>query len=125
MPHYQKFQSRSSSKAWESTYAELQVTSVDIVAIDLANGHRRMLMGVHLDKGEATVGLQADLNDIAEDLEERDNVILSGVWRNVTDVDRSLPVRSLRDDGIVAESSRRNRGRPRLMLGLQLGEVGS
>lgn len=58
-------------------------------------------MGVHLDEGEATVRLEASLGDIAEVLEKRNKVVLSGVWSQVANVASSLPCRGLLDDHLV------------------------
>ena len=62
-----------------STYAALQRTAVNLVAVELADGVGGVLVGVHLDEGKATVRLEASLGDISEVLEQRDEVVLGGV----------------------------------------------
>lgn len=58
----------------EKTYAALERSAVDVVAIELANGHGGVLVGVHLDKGKATVGLETGLGNVTEVLEQRHKV---------------------------------------------------
>lgn len=90
-------------------------------------------MGVHLDKGKATVGLEASLGDIAEVLEQRNEVVLGGVRSQVANVASGLPGRSLLNDhlvrvgalggeAVVAEGS--GRGHAHLGHGLLLGVRG-
>jgi hypothetical protein len=86
---------------WQFTYAALQRTAVNLVAVELANGVGGVLVGVHLDKSKATVTLEASLGDVAKVLEERDKVVLSGVGSQVSDVASGLPGRSLLNDHLV------------------------
>ena len=84
------------------TYTALQGTTVDIVAAQLTDCHGRVLMRVHLDKGKATIRLEAGLDNIPEILEERHKIILRSVWSQVANVASSLPLRSLLDHHLVA-----------------------
>lgn len=59
-------------------------------------------MCVHLDEGEATVSLEAGLDDIPKVLEQGDEVVLGGVGGEVADVAGSLPLGSLLNDHVVA-----------------------
>jgi hypothetical protein len=83
------------------THAALQRTAVDIVAVELANGHGSILVRVHLDESETAVRLEARLGNVAKVLEQRDQVVLSGVRGEVADVAGSLPLRSLCEDSVV------------------------
>lgn len=83
----------------------LQWATVDVVATELADSHGGVLMGVHLNESKAAVGLEASLNNVAEVLEERNKIVLSGVWGKVSDVTGSLPLWSLLDDHVVALNS--------------------
>jgi hypothetical protein len=85
----------------ESTYAALQRAAINLVTVELADGVRGVLVGVHLDESEATVRLEASLGDVSEVLEERDKVILSGVRGQVAHVAGGLPCGSLLDDHLV------------------------
>lgn len=84
------------------THATLQGSAVHVVAVQLADGHGSILVGVHLDKGETTVGLEARLDDIAEVGEQGDKIVLCGVGGQVTDVAGGLPARSLANNHVVA-----------------------
>lgn len=84
------------------TYAALQRTTVDLVAIQLADSHGSILMCVHLDKGEATVSLETGLEDISEVLEQRYEITLRGVGGEVANVAGSLPLRGLLHNHVVA-----------------------
>lgn len=86
----------------ERTYAALERSAVDVVAIELADGHGGVLVGIHLDEGEASIGLEASLGDIAEVLEQRYEVRLSCVRSEVADVARRLPLGSLLYDHVIA-----------------------
>lgn len=88
-----------------STYAALQWATIDVVAIELTDGHGRVLMSVHLDKGEPAVRLEASLGDVAKVLEERDKILLGRVWGEVADIASCLPSRSLGDDGLIGLNS--------------------
>ena len=88
-------------------------------------------MGVHLDEGEATICLEACLNDVAEVLEERYEVVLGGVWSEVADVTGGLPSGSLLNNHIVALNTvgwevmvteRRGRSHSHSRHGLLLGD---
>jgi len=83
------------------TYAALQRAAIDIVAIQLANGHGGILMGVHLDEGKATISLEARLNNIPKVLEKWDQIILSRVGRQIANVARRLPGWRLVDNHVI------------------------
>jgi len=52
-------------------------------------------MSIHFDKGEAAVRLEPRLNHVAEVLEERNKIVLCSVRREVANIARGLPLRSL------------------------------
>ena len=83
----------------------LQGTTVDVIATELADSHGGILVGVHLDESKAAVRLKASLNNVTEVLEERNKIVLGGVWGKVSDVTGSLPLWSLLDDHVVALNS--------------------
>lgn len=85
-----------------NTYTALQRTTIDIVAIQLANSHRGILVRLHLNKGEATVSLETSLEDIAKVLEQRHEIALGGVGCEVADVAGGLPLRGLLHNHVVA-----------------------
>ena len=84
------------------TYTALQRTTVDIVAIELADCHGGVLMRIHLDECETPVGLKTSFENVTKVLEQRDQVVLAGVRGQVTDIAGSLPLRGLRSDHVVA-----------------------
>ena len=63
------------------TYTALDWATVYGVTVYLADGHGCMLVSVHLDKGEATIGLEASLNYVTKELKVWKEVVLCGVWR--------------------------------------------
>ena len=90
-------------------------------------------MGVHLDESKTTVGLEASLGDVAEVLEQRNEIVLGGVGGEVANVASGLPSGSLLDhhlvrvcalgrEAVVAEGS--GRGHAHLSHGLLLGVRG-
>ena len=83
-------------------YAALERTAVDMKSTQLADGHCRVLMGIHLDESEAAIGLEAGLGDVAEVGEERHQIVLSGVRGKIADIASRLPCRSLRHYHIIA-----------------------
>lgn len=86
----------------EGAYAALQGTAIDIVSVELTDGHGSVFVTVHLDECEATVRLKTGLENVAEVLEKRDEVVLRGVRGQVAHVARGLPLRGLLDDHVVA-----------------------
>ena len=84
------------------TYATFQGAAIDIVATQLAYGHRCVLVGIHLDECKAPIGLKARLRDESKILEKWHKIILCGVWCEISNVAGSLPCRSLRNDHFVA-----------------------
>ncbi len=84
------------------TYATFQRTTVDIEAAQLTDRHRRILMGIHLDEGEAAIRLKARFDHVTVVLEEWDQVILGSVRREVADITGCLPLRRLLNDHVIA-----------------------
>jgi hypothetical protein len=101
-PTRRKGKLRKDSKGNTSTYAALQRPPVDIVAVELTDGHGGILMSVHLDEGKPTIRLEARLGDVAKVLEEGHQISLRGVGREIANVARSLPLGSLRNHHVVA-----------------------
>ncbi len=84
------------------TYAALEGTPIHVVPIKLTDGHGGVLMRVHLDEGEAAIGLEARLDDETEVLEQRHEIVLTGVGREVADVAGRLPLGRLLHHHVVA-----------------------
>jgi hypothetical protein len=84
------------------THTALQGTSVDVVAVELANGHGGILVRVHFEEGKAPVRLQACFDDIAKVLKDWNQVLLGGVRRQIADIARCLPLRSLGHHHVIA-----------------------
>jgi hypothetical protein len=82
------------------------------------NGHGCVLVRVELDKGKAAIGLQADVDDVAEALKEGREVVLRDVGDEVADVDGRVVGRRLLDDDLVAWAARLDVLRLRRLLGL-------
>jgi len=101
LPHCMRRLATILTKSTKETYAALERTAVDIVAVQLADGHGSIFVRVHLDESEATVRLEASLGYIAKVLEQRNKVVLSGVGSEVADVAGGLPLGSLGKDGVV------------------------
>ena len=74
------------------TYAALQRTAVHAIAIQLTDGHGGILVRIHLDEGEAAVGLEPRLDHETKILKQRYEIILGGVGRQVADVAGGLPL---------------------------------
>lgn len=85
----------------------LEAAAVHHRAVEVDDGVGSVLVRVELDKGEAAVGLHADLDDVAEALEERDEVGLGRVGRQVSDVDGRVVRGSLGDDRVVLREEER------------------
>lgn len=85
-----------------NTYAALEGTAIDVVPVQLADGHGGVLVGIHFDKGETPVGLETGLDDETKVLEQRNNVGLGRVGSQITNVAGSLPGRRLIDNHVVA-----------------------
>ena len=83
------------------TYAALEWAAVDVVRVELTDCHGSILMRIHLDEREPTVGLKASLENVAEVLEQRHQVILRGVRGQIADVAGGLPLGSLLDDHVI------------------------
>lgn len=85
-----------------NTYAALQGATVDIIAVELADSHRRILMAVHLDECKSSIGLHTGFDDVAKVLEEGHDVALRGVRGEIANIACSLPLRGLLDNHVVA-----------------------
>lgn len=81
--------------------ATLQGSPVDVVTAKLTDGHRRVLVGIHLDEGKATVRVKARLSDITEVLEQWHQIVLRRVRSEVTNVTGSLPLWRLLHNHLV------------------------
>jgi hypothetical protein len=84
------------------TCAAFQRSAVDIVATQLADCHSSILMGVHLDKGKTSIGLETSLDHVSKVLEERNKVVLGGVGSEVTNIAGGLPSWGLLNNHVVA-----------------------
>ena len=89
-------------KGVDSTYAALQRTAIDVVPVELANGHGSVFVCVHLDESKATVRLETGFGHVTEVLEKGNKVRLGSVRGKVADVAGSLPLSGLRHDHVVA-----------------------
>ena len=58
-------------------------------------------MRVHFDKSKAAIGLKTSFQDVPEVLEQRDQVVLSGVRCQVTHVAGGLPLGSLLNNHVI------------------------
>ena len=83
--------------------AALDRAAVDHLTLELDDGHRGVLMRIKLDESEATVRLHADLREVANRLEEGDEIGLSRVRDEVADVDGGVIRGSLGYHGLVRE----------------------
>lgn len=79
----------------------LEAATVNHRAGEVGDGVGGVLVRVELDEGEAAIGLHADLDDVAEALEERDEVGLGRVGREVADVDGRVVRGGLSDNRVV------------------------
>lgn len=99
---------RSTSKQYKqkkgtvSTYAALQRSAVDVVAIELADGHGGILVSVHFNESKTTVRLEASLSDVAKVLEKGNKVRLGSVRGKIADIAGCLPLGCLRNNHIIA-----------------------
>lgn len=115
------------------TYAALQRAAVDIVTVHLADGHGRVLVGVHLNKRESSVSLETRFDHEAEVLEQRHHVVGGCIGRKVSDVDSGLPAGCLSQDDFVTSNAmcwklvvsvRSGRGHAHCLHSLLLGHRG-
>lgn len=120
---------------WRSVFtpAAFERAAVDIISVELADGHGCVLMRVHFDKGEAAVGLEACFGDVAEILKKGNQIVLGGIGGQIADVHGVLPLRGLLHDhfvrlgtlgreGVMAEGG--GGGHAHRNHGLLLGERG-
>lgn len=84
------------------TYATLERASINIIAVQLANRHCGILMGIHLDESKTAIGLEARFDNETEVLEQWNKIVLGRIWREVANVAGRLPGGSLGDDHIEA-----------------------
>lgn len=84
------------------TYATLEWASINIIAVQLANRHCGILMGIHLDESKTAIGLEARFDNEAKVLEQGNKIVLGRIWREVANVAGRLPGGSLGDDHIEA-----------------------
>lgn len=105
MPHWesvsQNKQIKRTKKGKKKTYTALERTPVDVVTVELTDGHGSILMRVHLDKSETPISLHTGLDDIAKVLEQRNEVVLGGVRGEVANITCRLPLGSLVDNHVV------------------------
>ena len=71
------------------------------LALQLHDGHRGMLVSVEFDESKAAIGLHADLGQVADRLEEGDEIGLGAVRDEIADVDGGVVRRGLLYDGFV------------------------
>lgn len=67
--------------------ATLDGPSMYHLSLKLYNRHGCMLVRVQLDESETTIGLHADLRQVSDRLEQRDQVCLGAVRDEVADID--------------------------------------
>lgn len=84
------------------THAALERAPINIIAVQLANSHGGILVGIHLNESKSAIGLETRLHDITKVLEERDEIVLRGVRGEVANVAGGLPGRGLGDDHVEA-----------------------
>lgn len=84
------------------TYAALQRSPIDVIPRKLADSHRSILVGVHLNKCKSSVSLEPSLDNVTKVLEQWNKVVLGSVRCEVADVNGGLPLRGLLDNHIVA-----------------------
>ena len=83
------------------TPAAFDRPSVHHLPLQLDDSHSGMLVGVELDECEATVGLHADLGEIADGLEEGNKIRLRAVGHKIADIDSGVVCGRLLDDGFI------------------------
>lgn len=84
-----------------ATYTAFEWSAVDVISIHLADCHGCILVGIHLDKGEAAVGLESRFDNESKVLEKGNHVIGGGIGCQIAHIASSLPVRSLVQNHIV------------------------
>ena len=83
------------------TPAAFDRPSVHHLPLQLDDSHSGMLVGVELDECEATVGLHADLGEIADGLEEGNKIRLRAVGHKIADINSGVVCGRLLDDGFI------------------------
>lgn len=68
---------------------------------EIDNRIGRILVSVEFDESEPSIRLHADFNDVAETLEEGDEIRLGSVGDEVADVDGRVEGGSLAEDRVV------------------------
>ena len=84
----------------------LDRSAMNELVLKLHNGQRGILVRVKLDESESSVGLHADLDNVAVALEQRDEVGLSSVRDEVANVYGRIVLGRLRDDLFVRHACR-------------------
>lgn len=69
-PTVTKSKQQKETKGTDSTYAALQRSTVDIVAVKLTDGHGSVLVGVHLDESKPAIRLETSLGNVTKVLEK-------------------------------------------------------
>lgn len=75
------------------------------LTLQLNDGHRGVLVSVELDERKTTVGLHANFGEVADGLEEGDEVRLGAVRDKIADVNGGVEGRGLLDHGLVREGT--------------------
>lgn len=83
------------------THTTLEWPSVDVIAVKIADRIGGILVAIHLDESKATIGLPACLDYVAEVEEQRYQIVMRCVGREVTNIAGGLPLGGLLDHYIV------------------------
>jgi len=84
-----------------ATYTALERTTVDVVAIHVANGHGCVVMRVHFDECEPAVCLESRFDHKAKVLEQGNHVVGRRVRGQIANIAGGLPRGGLADHDIV------------------------
>lgn len=90
------------AKNAKNTYAALQRPAMNVAAAQLADGHCRILVCIHLHERKAAVRLKPSLNDVTKIREKRYKIILVSVWSKISNIASGLPMRSLLYHHVIA-----------------------
>ena len=114
-------------------YTALERSTIDVIAIHLADSHGCVLVRIHLNESEASVRLESRLDHEPKVLEQRNNVVRRRIGGQVSNIDRRLPAWCLRKNDFVTSDAmrrelvvavRRSWGHPHGLHGLLLGHGG-
>ena len=75
---------------------------MNIVTAELADGHCRVLMSIHLNKSKSTIRLKSCFNDISKILKKWNKIVLRSIGSEISNITSSLPLRSLLYNHFVA-----------------------